>query len=324
MYHSVIVSKAKIMAAVIVCASMAICFVVAEQAKAAPQVTSMPVERTFNQTALEDGARITIARFDLGRTSSNPNGTPISQWTAQDFFKFSDSEISLTRSMFGDERYDLIDQIKPKSMNRVQFGRAILRESARRGILANPYERRFGGIPTNAVTVIRPLGVLPEAQDRVAAAPLRLTLHNNATVIIKNPRIAGIQIEPDVAHAMGRPDLALHGVSIANDAATFDFGYTVGAMPEFRRGQTLELSLGFAQTPEVLQTAFCLIVGEIFRQPGRTLDQTEAFSAGFVQARMDARSNFQGSDIPVGLSASCPSTASRATTQDRLNFGLAR
>ncbi len=53
---------------------------------------------------------------------------------------------------------------------------------------------------------------------------------------------------------------------------------------------------------------------------GRTLDQTEAFTAGFVQARVDARSNFQGTDIPVGFSSPCSSVSARVTLQDRLNF----
>lgn len=292
-------------------------------AQQTPQA-SLPAQRSFNQQALEDLARGIIARFDLGRTSDNPNGTPISQWTAQDFFKFDNSEIFAIRAMFSDERYDLIDQIKPTSMNREQFSRAILRESARRGILENPYERRFSDIPTNDVTVMRPLGVSPQAQRAVTASPVTLALNDSATNVILNPRTAGILIEPDVARAMGRPDLALNGVSIANDAATYDFGYTVGALPEFRRGQQLEKGLGFVQPPEVVQQAYCNVTAEIFRQSGRTLDQTEAFSAGFIQARIDARTNFQGTDIPVGTTASCPVVTPRVTTQDRINFALAR
>jgi hypothetical protein len=226
--------------------------------------------------------------------------------------------------MFSDERYDLIDQIKPTTMNREQFSRAILRESARRGIVDNPYERRFSDFPQRNITVTRPLGVSPNPQNQVTASPVILALNDSATNVILNPRTAGFLIEPDVARAIGRPDLALNGVSIANDAATYDFGYTVGALPEFRRGQQLEKVLGFVQPPDVVQQAFCPVVGEIFRQDGRTLDQTEAFTAGFIQARIDARTNFQGTDIPVGTTALCPASAPRVTSKDRIDFRIVR
>ena len=321
MGRSVLVSTAAVFAVSLACVAGADGNAAIAQAQATPAPqTSLPAERSFNQQALEDGARIIVARFDLGRTSSNPDGRPISQWTAQDFFKFSNSEINLIRAMFSDERYDLIDQIKPSSMNREQFSRATLREAARRGTLENPYMRRFSDLPTNEVSVMRPLGVSPEAQRQVTATPITLTFYDNAAIIIINPRIARIEIEPDVARAIGRPDFAGSGVSIANDAATYDLGYTVGALPQFRRGQILGLALGFAQPAEVLEAAFCPISSEIFRLEGRTLDQTEAFAAGFAQARIDARSNFQGTNIPVGLSSPCPSISARVTLQDRLNF----
>jgi hypothetical protein len=293
----------------------------------APQATAqatrfLPAQTQFSGERLTDLSRLLKARFDLGPSTRNPDGRPISQWTTADFQKLDDVDIFTIRAAVVDERYDLIDSLKPTSMSRAEFSRAILREAARRGTIENFYDDRFQGMPMANVTVARPLQVAPSAQRQVSANPVVLALYDAAKNVIRDPRTSAIAIEPDVANAMSRPDLALHGVSIANDSATYDLGYTVGALPQYRREQPLEIVLGFVQQPSQVQQAFCPIINEIFRQSGRTLDQTEAFSAGFAQARIDARTNFQGQDIASGFAAACPSVTPLATRQDRINFAL--
>lgn len=290
----------------------------------AQQTPFLPAQTQFNGERLADALRVIKASFDLGVATSNPDGKPISQWLAADFKKFSADDIFIIRAAITDERYDLIDSLKPTAMSRAEFTRTILREAARRGILENFYDERFQNVPMSDVTVSRPLQAPANAQRPVTANPVELALHDAAASVVFNPRTAAITIEPDVANAMRRPDLSLFGVSIVNDAATYDLGYTTGALPQFRRGQTLELGLGFVQGPEQVQQAFCPVTNEIFRQSGRTLDQTEAFSAGFIQARIDARSNFQGTDVATGITAACPSVTPPATRQDRVNLALAR
>jgi hypothetical protein len=302
-----------------------ISLLILQVSKAQAQATPfLPAQTQFNRDLLNDSIRAIKAKFDLGVSTSNPDGKPISQWTTVDFRKFTDEDIFAIRAAFVDERYDLIDSLKPTAMSRSEFSRAILRESARRGVVENFYDRRFQGMPMADVTVARPLQATPSAQRQVSANPVVLALFDTAKNVIRDPRTSAIAIEPDVVNAMRRPDLALHGVSIANDSATYDLGYTAGALPQYRREQPLEIVLGFAQQPPQVQQAFCPIVNEIFRQSGRTLDQTEAFSAGFAQARIDARTSFQGQDIASGFVAACASITPLATRENRINFAIVR
>lgn len=294
-------------------------------AKAQPTPAPRNPETGFNDTFLEQSVLDLEGIFNSGPNSSNPTGRPLRNWTPDDFGVLSTNMLTIIRAVISSERYDLVDRLKPENMGRAEYSRAILRESASRnnGDLENFYSRRLAA-PVSSVTVSRPIGVPTSAQVRVTADPSILAIHDAAVSILRNPKYAAVVFEPDVAQAMGRPDRALAGVPVRTDASTYDLGYTAGAAAALRAGQSLALSVGFVEAPEKVQRAYCMIAFDIFRSAGRTVDQTEAFSAGFLQARIDARSNFQGQEVPLAFNSPCPSVSAPLTNQDRLDFAIVR
>lgn len=291
----------------------------------APAATERNSETGFSDAGLEGFVTRMEGVFNSGQNSSNPAGRPLRNWTPDDFGVLGTDMLTLIRAVISSERYDLVDRLKPQSMRRAEYSRAILREAARRnnGDLEDIYAYRLDA-PVSSVTVSRPIGVAASAQVRVTADPEILAIHDAAANILKNPRYGGVVFEPDVAQAMRRPDLALAGVPVRTDAATYDLGYTAGALVSFRQGQPLALSVSFVQKAPVVQAGYCAVAFDIFRSSGRTVDQTEAFVAGFAQARVDARRGFQGQDAALGIMAHCPPVAVTLSNQDRLNFAIVR
>jgi hypothetical protein len=300
---------------IIIKISVAICALMhfAYEAQASTQRKS-----EFKAKGLEDAADRTIEMYNLGVVSGNPDGKPLAQWTPADFYKFHDNAIDELRAMISDERYDLIDRIKPTAMNRAEFVRSVMRETAKRGTTEHYYDWRFRDIPLTDVSVARPLDVPAASQRTVSANPVQLALHDAAAAVIKNPRAGAMVIEPDVAAKIGKSALS---ISLATDTSTYDLGYTVGALPLFRIGMPMAIAINFGQGRDNVQKAYCSIAFEIFKT-GRTLDQTEVFSAGFLQARIDGKSNFEGTEKETGAFAPCASGALSVTTEDRLNFRL--
>lgn len=282
-------------------------------------------ETGFNEAGLEGFVNGTERIYNTGPNSSNPTGKPLRNWTPDDLGILDTDTLSTIRAVISSERYDLVDRLKPQSMSRTEYSRAILREAASRnnGDLENFYTRRLGA-PVSAVQVSRPIGVPAYAQVRVTADPAILAIHDAAVNILKNPRYAGVVFEPDVAQAMRRPDLALSGVPVRTDASTYDLGYTAGATVAMRNGQKLPLSVGFVENPAQVQAGYCAVANDIFARKGRVVDQTEAFAAGFTQARVDARSNFQGQEVSTGLYGACPVQRTPLTNDTRLAFAVKR
>lgn len=293
------------------------------QAKPAPEQRNP--ETGFNEASLERFVGNMEGIYNTGRNSSNPTGQPLRNWTPDDFGVLGTDMLTLIRAVISSERYDLVDRLKPQSMSRAEYSRAILREAARRnnGDLEDFYAYRLDA-PVSSVTVSRPIGVAASAQVRVTADPEILAIHDAAANILKNPRYGGVVFEPDVAQAMRRPDLALAGVPVRTDAATYDLGYTAGATVAMRSGQQLPLSIGFVEKPDQVQPAYCAVTNDIFSRQGRIVDQTEAFTAGFAQARIDAKSNFQGQEVATGLFGSCPVQTTPLTTNTRLALAITR
>lgn len=300
------------------------------QAQTAPQdprlqVGPTPAERIH--AAQEEFVRTFIDKYN-GRTSLNLDGKHFREWNPADFSRLTDSELSNIRAVFAQENYDLIDQIRPTSMNRTEFARSILREAARRGNIMDYYERRmpFGltpGVDISGlspeelserrrvnVTVSRPQEAAPENRRTVTVDAAFITARDATVAILRNRLHASINVQPDVAAQTGIvPDAQgrLPGFDILTDAAVADLAYSMAAAPQNRKDGSTPLELVFDQGEEQIRYGYCAVANDIYAQRGRTIDQQLALSPMWLQAREDTRSNFDPSEVRIGvLGEVCP------------------
>lgn len=283
----------------------------AEQAQPSTQDPRLQVGPTPPDRIYEAQARFTAAfiRDYSGVSNVNPDGKPFREWNAADLSRLSEGELSTIRAISIYENYDLLDQIKPNGMSRAEFSRSILREAARRGDAMDYYERRmpFG---VDSVTVSRPQEAPPERRVTVTEHPAFITARDATVGILRNRNLGAITVQPDVAAQTGlRPDPQGRpaGFGIQTDTSAYDLGYTMGAAPQNRPNGSTPLELLFDQGPEQITYGYCAATNDMYARQGRTIDQQEAFSAGWLQGRQDARSDFSPTDVRIGvLGTVCP------------------
>jgi hypothetical protein len=234
---------------------------------------------------------------------------------AADVAFLDDGILSGLRTMFTSENWAILDEIVPQNLSRAEFVRAVLRESARRGNATENIEGLLSNLaPFNQqVRATRiPFGIPDTAEREVRMAAANIVAYDAAVdVVTRNSE--NMIVAPDVARAVGirnQPGTA-SAVRINTDAAAFDLGYTVGALPEFRRDGVLPVVVTIDATPEQIQERYCPNVQSIFA-PGRALQQRDACAAGFMTARTDARTGFNTDSDPIGITAACPSTRAAA------------
>lgn len=271
--------------------------------QAQPQVPKNP--RTDDDTLVRAGLeRVVAAHIVLYRNDNNATNKSFHDWTAEDLRQLPDVALPMLRSLFYREHYDLVDQILPRSMNREEFGRAILRESARRGLEIGYYNERFDFNRTE-VEVRRPLNVPSAEQVNVRISPSAITARDAAIDFLNNPRQAAMVVKPDVVAQTGPHSAPGLGITAYTDAAAYDLGYTVGAHPDFHRSGRLPIGVRFEESEEQVKAFYCWASKEIFARQGRSLDQAQAFAIGFVQGRTDAKS-LSDTSIPLVVLGPCP------------------
>lgn len=253
--------------------------------------------------------RASLERFVAGHivlfgNDNNATNKTFHNWNAEDLRHLPDGSLSVYRSLFYREHYDLVDQILPRSMSREEFGRAILRESARRGLEIDYYDDRFEFNRTE-VEVRRPLNVPSAEQVNVRISPSAITARDAAIDFLNNPRQAAMVVKPDVVAQTGPYAVPGLGITAYTDAAAYDLGYTVGVHPDFRRTGRLPISVRFEESEEQVKAFYCWGSKEIFARQGRSLNQAQAFAIGIVQGRTDAR-KLSDTSIPLAALGPCP------------------
>ncbi len=220
--------------------------------------------------------------------------------TAEDFQSLDrswDAYITLLVGAFADERYDLVDDMKPTKMSREEFMHVALREGQRRNVLETVLNKT-GFVPRSEidkdVTVRRPSGVDPEFQSIVTARAGDVAFYDAAIGTLISPMTASFVLQPEVAAQVGLPKGRTNEVILKNDTEVVILGYMVGANPNSFPGTNasmpagkLPLSIGFAEQPQELIKPYCSALSNITK-PGRDIDQTVALSAGIIMARTDA------------------------------------
>jgi hypothetical protein len=241
----------------------------------------------------------------------NPSRKSYRDFRAADIAWLSDSALSGLRSLFRGENWAMIDEIVPSNLSRAEFVRAVLRVSAGRGEATENIEGLLSNLaPFNQqIRATRvPFGIPDTAAREVRLAAASIVAYDAAVdVVTRNSE--NMVVAPDVARAVGirnNPG-TVTAVRINTDAAAFELGYTVGALPEFRRDGVIPMVVTIDATPEQIQQRYCPNVESIFA-PGRALQQRDAFAAGFITARTDARTGFETQGDAIGITAACPST----------------
>ena len=274
---------------------------------------------------MQDGLEsFTVAYIVAGCTTNTNNLTNKNYryLNATDFVKLNVNSLPLIRSLFDFERYDLIDRIIPYHMSRAEFHRAVLRESARRGIITMPYKSRLGLTGVNEgtlVTVNRPRDVPASAERRITGAAFAVILLDAASNFLKNPTLGALVLSPDIVAEFGIKTDKPVGFAMAADTYLIDLGYTVGSMPEAQLNGMLPLQLEYGTDQQnQLQAAYCVAANEAYLGTDRVIDQNEAFSIGYLQAKMDRQTGFSGPEQSLGVfGGRCPQATRRATNADR-------
>lgn len=276
---------------------------------------------------------------------NNPVGKDHIYFTSADLAKVDSEMLRVVRSIINTENYPYIDKLVPKNMDRAEFTRAVLRELARRGEVAYPYNT----FPTNKpelqntqITVERfPFYVQDAKAEKVTERVGNIAIHDGFVDIAQN-NSAAIRLISDVGSKVGV--VGGRAYPIDTDAEAFDFGYTVGAQQAFRQKNGLKLVLFVTPTREeteqliaaeneikkgktpdqiaaiqnqidaatrqkadaLVQQKYCRDVATIF-EPGNAISNKEAMIRGFTQARVDIRTDFDPANDRIGLYGDCPS-----------------
>jgi hypothetical protein len=261
----------------------------------------------------------TFPRFYSTSKSENHTQKNLKDWTSNDLKKVESRDLDVIRQVMESEHYKYIDPILPNSMNRAEFARAVLRESARRGEIAGMYLHGFGeikGFDTQRIVVTRTAfgtaNALPEKVVELAG----VIAIRDAGINMITTDVGGIALQDDVSRELGRPS-STQGKPIETDAQAFDFGYTVGAMPQFKKDDALHVRVNLASAQET-QAKYCPDMKKLF-QEGRAHNNSTAVVLGFMQARIDAKQQFESGSDRIGLFAECPSTpkANKANVDQR-------
>lgn len=310
-------------------------------ARHAQKVTTM-VERIADEKTKE---WVDAIAFSLSANANvNPPRKSYKNYTSSDLMSLDTATLSTMRNLFTDEKYTYTDKLLPDGMNRAEYTRAILRELARRGEVADKYI----GFPTNnpaiqtkSISVVRTApGVAGAKPEMVTEQINTLVIHDAAVdMILQSPE--GLRLSADVVKAIGLDGGRLY--PLKNDAEAYDFGYAVGSMPRFRQNDALKIGLKIDPTPaqvELIRSAvdrmtkgktdaeveamrsevqqvvttmsnqfnqnnYCTSTDLLFKE-GRAHDNRTAMLLGMAQARIDARSDFKPTSDHIGLFGDCP------------------
>ena len=220
------------------------------------------------------------------------------------------------------------NQFKPSNMTAEQFHRMIVRECQRRGILDDYYEGRINYAETGRIARDNPVADIarsfvrrsfsfPNEENGTPANlemnPLQVAIYDAGTdMFFRNQLVS--PLSSDVARALNlprKPDGKPYEIGMTTDVDHYTLGYALGSMNEINpanpNAQTT-VRATVDNTPENIQAAFCREVPKLF-EAGRGMQPRDAAVAGFMQGRIDARSNFEGRETEVGLFAPCPTPA---------------
>ncbi len=94
-----------------------------------------------------------------------------------------------------------------------------------------------------------------------------------------------------------------------SDVAVLASGYAAGAVPTFNPRITPDtnapMSINIGADVNAIQNWYCEEIKKPFERNGNDLDNKTAYTLGFIQARTDARNNFEVSG-GVGITEPCP------------------
>jgi len=249
-------------------------------------------------------------------------------WTPENIREVNPNVITAALAIVLADRPSSTNFIKPPHMTAEQFHRMLMREAQRRGILDDHFAEqielenlqriRHDDALVNAVRAFSRNSFSFPSQEQGAPAnlqmnPAQVAIYDAATdMFFRNQRNS--PLSADVARALNLPprtDGTSYSLGTGTDVDNYTLGYALGAMSELNpanpNAQTT-VRATVDNTPENIQAAFCREVPKLF-EDGRSMEPRDAAVTGFMQGRIDARSNFEGRETEVGLFAPCPTPA---------------
>ncbi len=276
----------------------------AEQNQTMPEIPDAAVRRVVDLTL----------KFYVPNNPKNGTHKSIKDWTAADFKNIDRDDLRELANIMSTEHYSVSDDLLPKGMSRQDFVRSLDREMARRDTLKTDYlDRLFVNVPKPVpqVRVLRAAhtiggkpgnSITPEMVQEAAGI---IALRDMAINITTDSQDTYIPLQPDFTKAVGlNPNTV---VPLRSDVRAYEVGYLVGSRREFTQSNGLYLGVHFDEPLQTVQSGYCATVAQIF-QPGKAYDNSVSVVNGFMQARVDARTNFEPTTEHVGLGIECPVT----------------
>ncbi len=250
-----------------------------------------------------------LHRKEFNGKGGRPDWRTMTPSQLQSLDRSYNSGITVMVGIVAEERYDILDSIKPTNMPRTEFIHMILREGARRHVLERVLNRT-GFIPRDQmekqISVRRPSGVDEQFQRIITTRAADVAFYDVAIGTLISPNSASFILQPEVAAQLGLPQGRTNEIILKNDTQVMILGYLVGSNansfpgtnPAMPAGK-LPLSIGFEAQPADLIAPYCSALSNI-ANPGRDVDQTVALSAGIIMARTDA-ANGMGNNVELGF-----------------------
>lgn len=268
---------------------------------------------------LERSTELYEGIFNPNRTGNPVRGKSFRDLTAEDFRSIPrdlDGLVILPIILYGTERYDLIDRIRPTAMSRDEFFHVMLRENAYRntlGVALNNSEYVPNEVSERPITVTRPVNRDGTVVDTTVQIPAGdIAFRDAATDILANGRLQVVEMHADVLRQTLPPDIVRSTAEINTETSAMILGVFAGTNPNFLTADSaLPLSAYYPKSKAETQTAVCAALPAI-TEPGRPrgMNQNMALSAGLLLGRQYSNERYENLSTDYGvLGDICPSTA---------------
>ncbi|MES2983853.1 MAG: hypothetical protein V4735_01540 [Pseudomonadota bacterium] len=283
---------------------------------------------------------IDILKLYYGQTAdtkANPTGATYKNWTVEHLRLLPDRDIHGLQTGLPTNASDMW-QLMPDSFSRgkstdearAEFGRALLREGARRGIaddnarstlqilVAEVTGKEYTKIKTDQIVDTKrasidfaPPGVaVPQPLQKVQLSATALKVLDEVKDCLdsgydQDPKNNGeTRIRPDVAASVaaanGLKNMPALSIQRRRDSGCFVTAYALGSMPQFDIDKEgVVLPIGLTVLTSTLETAPAKVAQIFSANKTGQVSSADAAILGFLQGRLDSKTSFESMDTAL-------------------------